>query len=64
MRRQLHLDVVDRTPLFDGSNIEDRQLVVLEILQVVRVLDRHIHNRNREGQDRVEQADQSQLVLG
>jgi hypothetical protein len=29
----------------------------LEILQVVRVLDRHIDDRNREGQDRVEQAD-------
>ena len=64
MRRQLHLDVVDRTPLVDGSNVEDRQFVVLEILQVVRVLDRHIGNRNREGQDRVEQADQSHLVLG
>ena len=49
MRRQLHLDVVDRTPLVDCANVQDRQFVVLEILQVVRVRDRHIDNRNREG---------------
>jgi hypothetical protein len=46
MRRQLHLDIVDRTPLVDGTNVQDRQFVVLEILQVVRVLDRHIDDWN------------------
>ena len=61
--RQLHFDIVDRAGLIDCFDIEDRKLIVLEVLKAVRVFDRHIDNRIRQFKNGVEQADQRQFVL-
>ena len=57
--RQLHLHVVNRPRAISRLDVENRQLVVLEILGVEGVLEGNIDNRLLRPEDRVQQADQA-----
>ena len=55
--RDLHFDVVNRSFLVDCFDVQNRQLVVLKILKIVRILDGYVDNRTLEIENRIEQAD-------
>ena len=63
IRRQLHLDVVNRPRAINRLDVENRQFVLLEILDVEWVLQRDLDDRRFRPENRVEQADQGDAVL-
>ena len=61
-RVQLHFNVVNRIGLIRGLDVQNRQLVGLKVLQVVRIPDRDFDDRNRQLQNCIQQANQRQFV--
>ena len=61
--RQLHLDVVDRPRAIDRLDVQNRQFVVLEILQVEGIFEGDLDDRRLRLENRVEQTDQGDAVL-
>jgi len=51
-----------RPVLIDRSDIQDRELVVMEILEVKRIFKRHVDDCVGQVEDRVEQAHQRQFI--
>ena len=60
--RQLHLNVVDRSVCIDCLDVQNGKFVIKEVLQVVRVGNCYVDDRNAQTKDCVQKTNERQLI--